>query len=172
MPEFRELLLGYHRFRTSGYRDQRRRWDSLAEGQEPPVMIIGCFASVLTPFTALWFHGPIWILAGGLFVGWVGNGIFPMFMGTIPGESLPRASIATAMGVVVGIGEILGGVCGPILAGWVADHTALKIEAPMYLMAGFAVVAGLFALLLKETAPAKLGTAAAAQPIALSRKAA
>jgi MFS family permease len=126
-----------------------------------PVLIVGCFASVLTPLAALYFQGPIWMLGVALFVGWVGNGIFPMFMGTIPGESLPRSSIATAMGIVVGVGEIFGGVLGPIVAGWIADRTELGIQAPMFLMIGFAFVAGCFALFLKETAPAKVGEAAA-----------
>lgn len=49
MPEFRELLRGYSRFRSAGYRDQRRRWEELADGQEPPVMIIGCCDSRVDP---------------------------------------------------------------------------------------------------------------------------
>ena len=49
MPEFKALLRGYHRFRAHGYSDQRRRWDALAEGQEPPVMIIGCCDSRVDP---------------------------------------------------------------------------------------------------------------------------
>ena len=130
-----------------------------------PVLIIACFASVITPIAALYFHGPILALTALLFIGWVGNGVFPMFMGTIPGESLPRENIATAMGIVVGIGEILGGVFGPFLAGWLADHTALKLNAPMFLMAGCALIAGLIALFLKETAPAKVGGLASAEPI-------
>jgi hypothetical protein len=97
-----------------------------------------------------------------------------MFMGTIPGESLPRASIATAMGIVVGVGEILGGVCGPPVAGWLADTTALKLGAPMFMMAACALIAGCIALLLKETAPAKLKAAAAMRATSdrLSREAA
>ena len=125
-----------------------------------PVLIVGCFLSMLTPLAALYFHGPLLVLAALLFIGWVGNGIFPMFMGTIPGESLPRGSIATAMGIVVGIGEILGGVAGPALAGWIDVHTALKQQAPMFMMVGCAFIAGCLALFLKETAPAKVGTAA------------
>lgn len=49
MPEFHELLRGYRRFRSAGYRDQRRRWEELADGQEPPVMIIGCCDSRVDP---------------------------------------------------------------------------------------------------------------------------
>ena len=125
-----------------------------------PVLIVGCFMAMVAPLAAVYFQGPIVLLGGLLFIGWVGNGLFPMFMGAIPGESLPRASIATAMGIVVGVGEILGGVCGPTIAGWLADKTAFKLEAPMFLMAGCALIAGCIALFLKETAPAKVGTAA------------
>jgi MFS family permease len=127
-----------------------------------PVLIIGCFASVIAPLAAIYFQGPILILGALLFIGWVGNGIFPIFMGTVPGESLPRTSIATAMGIVVGVGEILGGVVGPWLAGHLSDSTTLGLQAPMFMMAGCAVIAGVFALFLKETAPAKVGAAAAA----------
>ena len=125
-----------------------------------PVLIVACFASIITPLSALYFHGPILALTALLFIGWIGNGVFPMFMGTIPGESLPRQSIATAMGIVVGVGEILGGVIGPSLAGWLADNTALKLQAPMLVMAGCALIAGFLSLFLKETAPAKVGTPA------------
>jgi ACS family hexuronate transporter-like MFS transporter len=136
-----------------------------------PVMIFGCFASILTPMAALYVQGPLWMLGACLFVGWIGNGIFPMFMGAIPGESLPRASIATAMGIVVGVGEILGGVVGPLVAGWLSDHTELGLQAPMYVMAACALIAGCLALLLKETAPAKIGLAAAARITAVSEAA-
>ncbi len=127
-----------------------------------PVLIIGCFVSVIAPLAALYFHGSVLILGGLLFIGWVGNGLFPMFMGAIPGESLPRSSIATAMGLVVGVGEILGGVGGPFLAGWLSDHTSLHLKAPMLVMAACSLIAGVIALALRETAPAKVGTAGAA----------
>ncbi len=122
-----------------------------------PVLIIGCFAAILAPMAAIYVQGSVLLIGVLVFIGWIGNGIFPMFMGTIPGESLPRASIATAMGIVVGIGEILGGVCAPTLAGWLADHTSLGLQAPMLMMAGCAFIAGCLALLLTETAPAKVG---------------
>jgi MFS family permease len=130
-----------------------------------PVLIAGCFLSVIGPMALLWFQGPTLILATILFFGWVGNCVFPMFMGTIPGESLPRASVATAMGIVVGIGEILGGVCGPIVAGWLSDHTSLGRNGPMLMMIACAVIAGIIALFLKETAPAKVGGRISAEPI-------
>ncbi len=49
MPEFRQLLEGYRRFRADSYRSQRQRWESLAEGQSPPIMVIGCCDSRVDP---------------------------------------------------------------------------------------------------------------------------
>ena len=50
MPEFTELLRGYHRFRADGYPEQRERYDKLvAEGQSPKLMIIGCSDSRVDP---------------------------------------------------------------------------------------------------------------------------
>jgi carbonic anhydrase len=51
MPEFRKLLEGYGRFRAHQFHTQRKRWASLAEGQEPPVMIIACCDSRVDPAT-------------------------------------------------------------------------------------------------------------------------
>lgn len=51
MSEFQALLRGYSRFRNHGYREERRRWEELATGQEPPVMIIGCCDSRVDPAT-------------------------------------------------------------------------------------------------------------------------
>jgi carbonic anhydrase len=51
MPEFRTLLEGYSRFRGGNYIAQRQRWRELAEGQEPPVMVIGCCDSRVDPAT-------------------------------------------------------------------------------------------------------------------------
>jgi carbonic anhydrase len=49
MPEFRTLLEGYRRFRSHSYAVERQRWEQLASGQEPPVMVIGCCDSRVAP---------------------------------------------------------------------------------------------------------------------------
>ena len=51
MPEFRKLIEGYRHFCEHEYRHERERWDALAEGQEPPVMIIACCDSRVDPAT-------------------------------------------------------------------------------------------------------------------------
>lgn len=49
MTHFEELIDGYRRFRDSGWKEQRERWDSLASGQSPKVMIIACSDSRVEP---------------------------------------------------------------------------------------------------------------------------
>ncbi len=51
MPELRALLDGYRRFRAGPYMEQRARYDTLAEGQAPGVMIIACSDSRVDPTT-------------------------------------------------------------------------------------------------------------------------
>ena len=50
MPEFAELLRGYHRFRERTYPERRSRYDLLSlEGQHPKLMVIGCSDSRVDP---------------------------------------------------------------------------------------------------------------------------
>lgn len=51
MPEFRKLLDGYRSFLADDYSTERQRWEALAGGQEPPVMIIACCDSRVDPAT-------------------------------------------------------------------------------------------------------------------------
>lgn len=48
---FDALISGYHRFRSTGWRDQHDRWTALREGQSPQVMIIACADSRVDPAT-------------------------------------------------------------------------------------------------------------------------
>jgi sugar phosphate permease len=82
-------------------------------------------------------------------------------MGTIPSETIPARYVATCLGLTVGIGEILGGVSAPAVAGWAADRYGLT--APMFMQAGCAVAGALLALALTETAPRRVAALAAAE---------
>jgi MFS family permease len=134
-----------------------------------PAIILFCFLGMVTSLAALYFNGPQWMLAVLLFVGWTGTGSFPLFMGVVPGESAPRALAATSMGLVVCIGELVGGAAIPPLAGMLADRTSLA--APIVVVGVCAFCAGVAALFLKETAPRKVA-AAVGQRAAEYRKAA
>ena len=116
-----------------------------------PVMIIMPFIGVILPLGAMYFHGHIWIMYVIFFVGWGLNGIFPLFMATVPSESVDPLHTATVVGLCMGIGEILGGVLSPSLAGYAADLAGL--QAPLWIMLGLTIIAGFLAMGLRETAP-------------------
>jgi len=134
-------------------------WLSDRLGRKPP-MIFFCFLAAICPLAALWFAGPIPALTAIMFASWIGIGVFPLFMGIIPAESLGHAKAATAMGLVVAIGELSGGFLGPLAGGALADSFGL--EAPLLVQAGLAVIAGFFALGLRETNPRLVPAVAAA----------
>ena len=75
-------------------------------------------------------------------------------VGPISAESVPAKLMSTASGIVVGTGEIFGGGIAPVIAGYVAKHYG--IQYIMYLAAIALAIGLVVALLLKETAPAKL----------------
>jgi MFS family permease len=119
-----------------------------------PVMITCTFLGVILPLGAMFFLGSAWLLAGIFVVGWFLTSTFPMFMATVPSESVPHRHITTAMAMVMGLGEVLGGVFSPTAAGWAADLSGLS--APLWIMIGLAAVSGTLVLFLHETAPAVL----------------
>lgn len=116
-----------------------------------PVMIAASFIAVIVPLGALYYTGSAWGLAALFFVGWALNGIFPLFMATVPSESVSPAQAATVFGLCMGSCEILGGAGGPAIAGQLSQ--ALGREAPLWMMVALALIGGLAALFLNESAP-------------------
>jgi MFS transporter, ACS family, hexuronate transporter len=123
-----------------------------------PLLIVMPLIAVILPLGAMYYEGSVWGLAAIFFVGWGVNGIFPLFMGTVPSESVSPRHMATALGICMGTGEILGGVLAPSLAGNVADRVGL--QAPLWMMFGVTVAGALLAFGLRETAPRVLATGA------------
>jgi MFS family permease len=119
-----------------------------------PIMAVFTFIGLITPIAALYFGGPLWMLSILLLIGWSGSGSFALFMGVVPAETVPRTLAASSMGLVVGVGELFGGVASPTVAGAIADATSLI--APMVVMMVCASIAGILSLFLKETAPGKI----------------
>lgn len=87
-----------------------------------------------------------------LLLTYTGLGCFTLFMATIPAETVPRAVIATALGLIMGLGELIGGFVAPTIAGFAADRFGLSIV--MWMSCGGALLAAFFSLFLEETAPA------------------
>jgi len=129
-----------------------------------PVVALCNLLGVLVPLAALYWHGSLYVLGALIFIGWAASGTFPLFMGTIPSETIPARYVATSMGLTVGVGEILGGVSAPALAGTAADHYGLT--APLFIQIACAVAGALTALALKETAPRRVSAPAGQSQLA------
>jgi predicted MFS family arabinose efflux permease len=121
-----------------------------------PVMIAMPLIGVILPLGAMYFDGSVWLLAAIFFAGWGLVGIFPLFMATVPSESVSPTRVATALGLCMGTGEVLGGVLSPALAGMAADRWGPNM--PFWIMVGLTLAAGFVAMLLVETAPRKRRT--------------
>ena len=119
-----------------------------------PIIVIFNLIGLLVPLAALYFQGSLIMLGALIFIGWSASGTFPLFMGTMPSETIPARYVATSLGMVVGLGEILGGVGAPAIAGRAADHYGL--QAPLVIMAVCAIAGTVLALFLRETAPIRL----------------
>jgi MFS family permease len=119
-----------------------------------PVMVFLPFLSVVGPLAAMYYDGPPLVLAAIFFVGWAVNGVFPIFMATIPSESFRALHHATVLGLAMGSCEILGGVFGPPIAGWLND--SLGVNSFLWMLLVLAVISGFVSMLLQETAPAAL----------------
>ena len=124
-------------------------------------MIVFSFLSVLAPVFMIFIH-TAWLMSVLVGLSYAGLGCFVLFMSTIPAETVSRAQLATALGLVMGTGEIAGGFLGPSIAGYTADIYGLN--APMWISAGGALLAAVTSLFLIETAPIKTGKSAANSP--------
>ncbi|MGP8166066.1 MAG: MFS transporter [Steroidobacteraceae bacterium] len=122
-----------------------------------PVIVGFNLIGLLVPLAALHFHGSLYMLGALIFIGWSASGTFPLFMGTVPSETIPARYVATSLGMVVGLGEVLGGVGAPAIAGRAADHYGL--QAPIMIMGVCAIVGTVLALFLRETAPIRRAAA-------------
>jgi MFS transporter, ACS family, hexuronate transporter len=115
------------------------------------LMIVSALLGTLLPLAALFHTGSVWVLGALFFAGWTITGAFPLFMATVPSESVAAARIPLALGLCMGISEIVGGVLSPILAGAAADR--LGLSAPIWLLLLLSVLGTLVSLGLRETAP-------------------
>jgi sugar phosphate permease len=81
-----------------------------------------------------------------------------LITGPIATEAAPAGLISSAIGVVVGTGEIFGGGIAPSIAGFVANHYG--IENTLYVALTGVTLGVVVSLLFKETAPRKTALAA------------
>ncbi|WP_175851616.1 MFS transporter [Burkholderia cepacia] len=80
-------------------------------------------------------------------------GAISLMGGPVAAEAVPSSLTSSAVGAVIGAGEIFGGGVAPAIAGFIAQHMGLQLTI---LFASAALGAGfLLAFLLRETAPGK-----------------
>lgn len=126
-------------------------WISDTIGRKPTFLAV-CLLGLVVPLCALFYTGGSWlVLAIAFYLGWALNGIFPLFMATVPAESVDPRLTATLTGIVMGIGEVLGGVFSPALAGALGDRYGL--QAVMWFLAVLTLGGFLLSLFLTESAP-------------------
>jgi len=119
-----------------------------------PVMIVFSAIGVLVPLAVLYYSGSLVMLGVLIFLGWSASGVMPLIMGTVPSETIPVKYIATTLGIVMGLGELIGGAVTPTLAGMAADNYGLS--STLLIEAGLALVCAVLAMFLIETAPVKV----------------
>ena len=80
-------------------------------------------------------------------------GNIALITGPIATESAPVGFVSSAIGIVVGTGEIFGGGVAPSLAGYIAENYG--IQNILYLALAGVSLGVVVSLFLKETAPSK-----------------
>ncbi|AZE49223.1 putative MFS-type transporter [Pseudomonas chlororaphis] len=126
-----------------------------------PTLVLFSLVAACCPIALLYANSPL-LMGVLMLLTYTGLGCFTLFMATIPAETVPREVMATALGMIMGIGELVGGFVSPTIAGFAADRFGLSIV--MWISCGGALLAALLALLLKETAPAVLARGRRAEP--------
>ena len=135
-------------------------WPGLSDQMgRKPVCIIGFAAAAACVYWFIGVPGGVGALFLPLFLtSYFCFGNIALITGPIATESAPVGMVAASIGLVVGVGEIFGGGLGPIMGSFVIPNYGFA--GPLY-VALFGMVIGFIAsLLLKETAPKKVGVRA------------
>lgn len=120
-----------------------------------PTMIIFSFITAVAPLGFIFLGtSQMALLMIAAFIGNVGVGTMVLSMSNMPSESVPAKYVATAVGFIMAIGELIGGVGITALAGMAADKYGLV--APMWISIVSTILCGFLAFLYYETAPIKL----------------
>ena len=110
------------------------------------ILLFGLALASIAPLAALFWQGSLWGLQAFFAVGWLAVGILPLYAVVIPGSTVPPNRAAAIIALVIGTGEMVGGVGGPVVAGWLADRYG--IVAPFWLALGAVGGAAILAALL------------------------
>jgi MFS family permease len=134
-------------------------WPGLSDrfGRKP-LAVLGFIGATISLWIFAGTGADVWNLFLWLFVtSFFCLGNIALITGPIATESAPVGLVSSAIGIVVGIGEIFGGGIAP----GIADFVARSYGLPSVLYVALTgVVLGIFVcLFLRETAPGKVGSA-------------
>lgn len=134
-----------------------------------PTMIFFAAVALTLPLVLVYAQASLPVLGALLFLSYFGYGCFPIFLATIPAETVGIAHAGRAIGLVIGVGEIAGGFIAPMIEGYAADRYGAA--APFLIAAAAAGAAALLSCALKETAPLKAQAKAqlVPEPVAAAR---
>jgi MFS transporter, ACS family, hexuronate transporter len=107
-------------------------------GALAPMLLIGCVRGQS-------------LMTVAFFVTMLAGGTFPLFMAVVPTESVSPSGAPVAIGLIQGLGESVGGVAMPLIAGIAADSFGLS--AALVTVIACVVVAAIASHRLRETAP-------------------
>jgi sugar phosphate permease len=118
------------------------------------VAIIGFLGSAVMIYIFIQTGANITALFAELFVAvFFILGLVALLTGPISTEAAPAGLVSSAIGIVVGAGEIFGGGIAPSIAGFVAKNYG--IQYILYLCLAGVVLGVVVSLFLRETAPKK-----------------
>jgi len=120
-------------------------------GRRPAVSTGFLLAAIALILFALVAHEPLPLFGLLFMAAFFCCGVIAMLSGPVAGEAVPPLLASSAMGAVIGAGEIFGGGVAPAIAGLVAKSAGLSVTlvgVACVLLAG-----GVISLLLTETAP-------------------
>ena len=126
-------------------------WFADQYGRKTAMILAGILTAIATFCLAFWaFSGTAMTLCVFL-MGLFGLGMFPVINGAVPFEAVPFSLSASAVGIIIFIGEVIGAAVVPAVGGVLADAYGLHIT--MAASAISAVLVAVCSLALRETAP-------------------
>ncbi|WP_321954148.1 MFS transporter [Paraburkholderia bannensis] len=130
-------------------------------GRKQALVLAAALYGILMLAFVLVHETPMQMFINLFAAGICGFGIAPLFLSIIPCESVPRHLAGSAVGVTTAIGELVGGVAMPIVAGGLAD--AYGLTYPMMIVGVASLAIALVAAFLQETtrSPASFPTPSA-----------
>jgi predicted MFS family arabinose efflux permease len=78
---------------------------------------------------------PTELFAALFLITFLNSGVVAITVGPLTSEAVPAALVSSATGMVVGMGEIVGGAVAPAIAGALAQHSGITVVPTMALVA-------------------------------------